>query len=40
LQNCNHPSSYCPLLKLIKHTSIFLQSWRLGINRGLTSGIA
>jgi hypothetical protein len=26
LQNCNHPSSYCPLLKLIKHTSIFLQS--------------
>jgi hypothetical protein len=27
-------------LKLIKHTSIFLQSWRWGIGRGLTSGIA
>jgi hypothetical protein len=29
-----------PLLKLIKHTSIFLQSWRWEIGRGLTSGIA
>ena len=34
------PSSYLPLLKLIKHTSIFLQSWRWGIGRGLTSRVA
>jgi hypothetical protein len=39
-QNIKHPSSSLPLLNLIKHTSIFLQSWRWGIGRGLTSGIA
>jgi len=35
-----YPPSSLPLLKLIKHTSIFLQSWRWEIGRGLTSGIA
>jgi hypothetical protein len=40
LQNCKHPSSSSPLLKLIKHTSLFLQSWMWRIGRGLTSGIA
>ena len=40
LQNFKHPLSSSPLLKLIKHTYIFLQSWRWGIGRGLTSGIA
>ena len=40
LPNCKHPSSSSPLLKWIKHTSIFLQSWRWGIGRGITSGIA
>ena len=37
--NTLHQASL-PLLKLIKHTSIFLQSWRWGIGRGLTSGLA
>ena len=37
---CYTPSSYLPLLKLIKHTSIFFQSWRWGIGRGLTSRVA
>ena len=40
LQNFKHPSSSSPLLKLIKHTSIFLQSWWWRIGRGLTSRIA
>jgi hypothetical protein len=40
LHNFKKPSSSSPLLKLIKHTSIFLQSWRWGIWRGLTSRIA
>ena len=35
-----YPSSCLPLLKLIKHTSIFLQSWWWGIVRDLTSGLA
>ena len=39
LQNFKHPSSSLPLLKLIKHISMFLQSWRWGIGRGLTSGL-
>jgi hypothetical protein len=38
--NFKHPSSSSPLFKLVKHTSIFLQSWKWGIGRGLTSGIA
>jgi hypothetical protein len=40
LQTFKHPSSFLPLLKLIKKTSIFFQSWRWGIGRGLTSGLA
>ena len=40
LQIFKHPSSCSPLLKLIKHTSIFLHSWRWGIGRGLISRIA
>ena len=40
LQTFKHPSSSLPLLKLIKNTSIFFQSWRWGIGRGLTSGLA
>ena len=36
----NTPSSSSPLFKLIKRTSIFLHSWRWGIGRGLTIGIA
>ena len=39
LQNFKHPSSSSTLLKLIKHTSMFLQSRRWGNGRGLTSGI-
>jgi len=31
LQNLKHSSLSSPLFKLIKHTSIFLQSWRRGI---------
>jgi hypothetical protein len=40
LQNFKHPSSSSPLFKLIKHTSIFLQSRRWEIGRDLTSEIA
>ena len=40
LQHFKHPSSSLPLLKLIKHASTFLQSWRWGIGRGLTNGLA
>ena len=39
LQNFKHSPSPSLLFKLIKHTSIFLQSWRWGIGRGLASGI-
>jgi len=35
--NSSHQS---PVLQLIKHTSIFLLSWRWGIRKGLTSGLA
>ena len=40
LQIFKHPSSSSPLLELIKHIFIFLQSWRCGIGRGFISGIA
>ena len=33
-------SHQLPVLQLIKHTSIFLQSWRWGTRKGLTSGLA
>jgi len=40
LQHFKHPSSSLPLLKLIKHTSIFIQSWRWEIGRGIANGLA